>query len=243
MYNGGTNYTWNSAMALSFSEGQIPSKTMCEELCSNCTFIYGTVNGNDVYIAISNQNNVAIINPVYHTWSSTEYSGYSGYAWALHWNDGSLDYNTKDFNRYVRLVKKSYPNDIKAVTSDGTLTDKPNDDCVGVYVGDGNRGFIIGKNNISDNKAYWDNSYSTNGVVSGIYATDDSTTAKTDYNGYANTQALVALSSGGEAAKACYNDTITIGGETRHGYLGACGEWDLAYGGGTNKAAIDSLMS
>lgn len=244
MYNGGTYYTWNSAMALSFSEGQIPSKTMCEELRSNCTFIHGTVNGNDVYIAISNQNNVAIINPLGYTWSSTEYSSNSYVAWRLGWYNGRVSHGRKDTSDYqVRLVKKSYPEDIKAVTSDGTLTDKPNADCVGVYVGDGNRGFIIGKNNISSNTAYWDNSYSTNGVVSGVYATDSSTTAKTDYNGYANTQALVALSSGGEAAKACYNDTITIGGETRHGYLGACGEWDLAYGGGTNKAAIDSLMS
>lgn len=243
MYIGGTSYTWNSAMALSFSEGQIPSKTMYEELCRNCTFIYGTVNGNYAYIAISNQNNVAIINPIDDTWSSTQSARDSGRAWCLRWDNGGVYTNTKNLSNYVRLVKKSYPSTIKAVTSDGTLTDSPDVNCVGVYVGDGNRGFIIGKNNISGNTTYWDNSYSTNGVVSGVYATDSSTTAKTDYNGYANTQALVALSSGGEAAKACYNDTITIDGETRHGYLGACGEWDLAYGGGTNKTAIDGLMS
>lgn len=111
-------------------------------------------------------------------------------------------------------------------------------DTVGVAVITDVCSFVIGKTNLG--YKYWDNSYSSNGVISGVTATDSTNTAKVDYNGVANTNAMRQKSSGCEAAKACYNSTVTINGSTAHGYLGGCGEWWQAY---QNKAAVDSAMS
>ena len=47
------------------------------------------------------------------------------------------------------------------------------------------------------------------------------------------------MDSGCEAAKYCYNNTLTINGTTKHGYLGGCGEWYLAW---QNKSAINTAL-
>ena len=111
----------------------------------------------------------------------------------------------------------------------------------GIAVSDGTHRFCIAKDMIQHvcsaseftDAEYW-GAYGTS--VSGVTTTTSSSTAKTDFNGVANTEAIVAQvqSSDGyfnkspwSAASLC-NDYIFPNGQ--HGYLGAVGEWSLVQG-------------
>lgn len=114
--------------------------------------------------------------------------------------------------------------------------------CIGVVVRDADKGvaFLIPKVTSADTTRYWDSNYSSNGEISGILTTTDATTAKTDYAGASNTDKIRAVQSAtNQAAGYCYSKTLTIGGVTKHGYLGSCGEWYLAW---QNKSAIDTAL-
>lgn len=146
------------------------------------------------------------------------------------YNSGSASYS----------LNVAWPNGIYAAYADGSMRTVANADtnAIGVAVITDNCKFIIDKGN--ETTAKWDNSYSTNGVISGCFATDDTNTAKTDYAGVTNTNAIAAVASGGEAAKHCRSCSKTINGSTVYGYLGACGEWNVAY---ANKSDITAMMS
>jgi hypothetical protein len=115
--------------------------------------------------------------------------------------------------------------------------------CIGVVVRDADKGvaFLIPKVTSRDTTMRWDSDYSSNGEISGILTTTDTTTAKTDYAGVSNTDKIRAKQSAtSQAAGYCYSKTLSISGVTKHGYLGACGEWYLAW---QNKSAIDSALT
>ena len=114
-----------------------------------------------------------------------------------------------------------------------------NDLAVGVAVIDENCSFVIGKTQ-SNNRIAW--SDTLNGTtVSGIVITQDSSIAKTDYAGEANSSIVRGLTSGeNNAFNWAYGNTITVSGTTLYGYIGAFGEWQTAY---NNKSSIDSALS
>lgn len=131
------------------------------------------------------------------------------------YNSGSASYS----------LNVAWPNGIYAAYADGSMRTAENADtnAIGVAVITDNCKFIIDKTN--DTNAAWDSQYSTNGVIAGCFATNDTNTAKTNYTGVSNTNAIAAVASGGEAAKYCRSCSKTIAGKTVYGYLGACGEW------------------
>lgn len=146
------------------------------------------------------------------------------------YNSGSASYS----------LNIAWPNGIYAAYADGSMRTAENADtnAIGVAVITDNCKFIIDKTN--NTNAAWDSNYSTNGVIAGCVATDDTNIAKTNYTGVSNTSAIAAVASGGEAAKYCRSCFKTIAGKTVYGYLGACGEWQTAY---DNKTTVDSIMS
>lgn len=103
----------------------------------------------------------------------------------------------------------------------------------GVAVIDSAAKFVIAKEQISSSMAWSSN---TSSLVDGVLATSDSTTAKTDYAGEANT-ALIAAIDTSKAAYSCANYEFPNG---QKGYLPALGEWAVAY---NYKADIVSAMS
>lgn len=113
--------------------------------------------------------------------------------------------------------------------------------CIGVVVRDADKGvaFLIPKVTSADTTMYWNNNTST--TVSGVTTTTDVNAAKVDYKGVANSNAMRSFdASTSYAAGFCNSKTITIGGITKNGYLGSCGEWYLAW---QNKSAIDTALS
>ena len=107
-----------------------------------------------------------------------------------------------------------------------------NDEANGVAVISDNAKFVIAKTSLGS--MAW--SSDTNNAVTGVMLTSDSSTAKTDYAGAANT-ALIAVDDTSGAAYACANFTFPNGVK---GYLPALGEWDDAY---AYKADIDAAMA
>ena len=147
------------------------------------------------------------------------------------------NYNSGSASYSLNVV---WPNGIYAAYADGSMRTADNADtnAIGVVVITDNCKFIIDKTN--NTKAAWDTQYLTNAVIAGCFATDDANTAKTNYTGVSNTNAIAAVATGGEAAKYCRSCSKTIAGKTVYGYLGACGEWQAVY---DNKTTVDSIMS
>lgn len=113
-----------------------------------------------------------------------------------------------------------------------------NDLAVGVAVIDENCSFVIGKE-ASVQKVWSNQLYGT--TVSGIVTIENSTIAKTDYAGEANSAIVRDLTSGeNNAFNWAYSNTITVNGTTLYGYIGALGEWWTAY---NNKSSIDSALN
>ena len=107
-----------------------------------------------------------------------------------------------------------------------------NDEANGVAVNAKEAGFVIAKNLLGTNA--W--SSNTSDLLEGILTTTNSTEAKKDFAGAANTAIIVAASTSG-AAVDCNNYTFPNGAK---GYLPASGELYVAY---NNKASIDAAMT
>lgn len=118
-------------------------------------------------------------------------------------------------------------------TSEWTAGGFANDQANGVAVCDISASFVIAKEYISYGMTWSSN---TSSLVSGVVATDDSTIAKTDYAGAANT-ALIAAIDTSKAAYSCANYAFPNGAK---GHLPALGEWAIAF---NNKRAVNSAMS
>lgn len=103
----------------------------------------------------------------------------------------------------------------------------------GVAVIDSAARFVIAKEQISSSMI-WSSDTST--LVDGVLADPNSTTAKTDYAGEANT-ALIVANDTSRAAYSCANYEFPNG---QKGYLPALGEWAVAY---KYKEDIVSAMS
>ena len=107
-----------------------------------------------------------------------------------------------------------------------------NGEANGVAIISDNAKFVIAKTSLG--KMAW--SSDTSNAVEGVMLTSDSTTARTDYAGAANT-ALIAVDDTSGAALACANFTFPNGAK---GHLPALGEWTDAY---AYKADIDAAMA
>lgn len=141
---------------------------------------------------------------------------------------GSVLYNVDSAGVYIQHIDGAlYTTDMW--TTGGFSNDVAN----GVAVIDANASFVIAKTQISSGMA-WSSDTST--LVEGILTTKDSTTAKTDYAGAANT-ALIAAIDTSMAAYSCANFEFPNG---QKGYLPALGEWAVAY---NNQTAIDAAMT
>ena len=118
---------------------------------------------------------------------------------------------------------------------DGTYTAN------GVAVITHNCQFIIALEDAAYTQCEW-GSYGT--TVSGITTTTDSSVAKTDRNGEAQTTKILSelgnSSSIDDAPAAYYCQAYTFPCGAKGGYLGAAGEWQVA---ADNKAAITSALS
>lgn len=114
---------------------------------------------------------------------------------------------------------------------------KPNSQANGVAVIDARHpqgGFIIAKDD-DDVLKVWG---TYNKLLSNILTTDDYNIAKTDYLGKQNTEQIIAQDRPTcEAAIYCNSFTFPNGNK---GYLGAAGEWGIAY---KNKQNIDICLS
>ena len=112
-----------------------------------------------------------------------------------------------------------------------------NSDAVGVAVKTSACSFVIAPNEI--NAVQWGGNGT---IIPGCTNTSSQSTAQTDYNGKANTDAIVAQfgvpsRNNRYAAYYCLNYSFKNGAK---GYLGAAGEWYQAY---QNKSQINACMS
>ena len=145
--------------------------------------------------------------------------------------------------RTVTVTYAKKPNGVYIYDNTGTLTaverwsTANNSSAIGVAVVSDNCSFVIDKGNPKQHCAWSD--YDR---VSEIITTADSTMAKTDYKGEANTTQIINQLGSGNAPAAdyCRERSYTVNGVTLQGYLGALGEWQIAY---NNKSAIDSALS
>ena len=109
-----------------------------------------------------------------------------------------------------------------------------NEEASGVAVKTDNCAFVIAKE--EQTKIQWSESYV---VINGCATYTDENTAKEDYNGKQNTDAIVAQLGSSEtyAARYCREYTFPHGVK---GYLPALGEWCETY---QNKTDVDACMS
>lgn len=118
-------------------------------------------------------------------------------------------------------------------TEEWTAKGFSNDEANGVAVVAEEAQFVIAKNNISD-AMRWSSDVST--LVDGMFTTNDSVIAKTDFAGQENTALMLATDTSG-AGFSCANYTFPNG---QKGYLPALGELDVAQ---KNKSAINAMMT
>ena len=141
---------------------------------------------------------------------------------------------------YTKLVNGIYIYDKTGVlTAVESWNTSNNSSAVGVAVVSDNCAFVIEKK-VSYSTKTW-GGHGTE--ISGIVTATDSSTALLDYAGNSNTTKIInQLGFGNNAPTAvyCMTRTMTVGGTTLYGYLGALGEWQTAY---NNKSSIDSALS
>jgi len=111
-----------------------------------------------------------------------------------------------------------------------------NSKAVGILVSTSACTFVMALKDAYSSSCTW-GGYGT--TVSGIVTTTDSSTAKVDYAGAANTAKIIAQLGASSALAANYCQTFTFpNGKT--GYMGAAGEWQAVL---DNKSAIDTALS
>lgn len=145
-------------------------------------------------------------------------------------------------SRTVTVTFEELRSGIFVMTASGSEVDveQATTSCIGVVVRDVKRGvaFLIPKVTSDDPLMYWSNNTTS---VSGVHTTTNTVAAKGNYAGQSNTTAAIAANSSASYAPGyCYNNTIMINGNSVHGYLGAAGEWNIAY---SNKTTIDNALS
>lgn len=118
-------------------------------------------------------------------------------------------------------------------TDEWTAGGFTNDVANGVAVFGNNAKFVIAKDYVNTSMP-WSSNIST--LVNGIFTSTDSTVAKTDFAGQANTELMLATDKSG-AGYSCANFTFPNG---EKGYLPSLGEWSVAF---ANKTAIDEAMT
>lgn len=154
---------------------------------------------------------------------------------------GSTEIN-KAYIGNTLVYQKSAPNGVYIKRTNNLLYTSDNwdiawnDEAIGVAVisdshPDG--GFIISKNNADSTKVYGDETLS----VTGIITSGDMNTALKDFSGRTNTDNILNQDETYlTAAYFCAGHSFPNG---YGGYLGALGEWDIAY---QNKPEVDKCM-
>lgn len=177
-------------------------------------------------------------------WCSTQGSLYNG--WMMWWYNEEISIYEKGVDLYIRpfTTLKPSKDGIYILGIDNILYkdyewSQPNENAVGIAVIDSrhpNGGFVIAKENKNDLSWSKDGVYD---LVSGVTTTTDSSTAKVDYKGIENTNAIVNHfgDSTDYSAGYCNNYTFPNG---QKGYLGALGEWQIAY---ENKSEVDTCLA
>ena len=107
-----------------------------------------------------------------------------------------------------------------------------NADADGIAVSDGTHRFVVAKNDCGS-RAWGSSSLAVTGIVTTTSVSD----ALTDYNGKANTDAIINQDSNAVAARYARKTENFPSGKA--GYLGAAGEWDIYY---RFSSLIDTLM-
>ncbi len=189
-----------------------------------------TVNG--TAYTYSSAFSVKIPYGTYYTVSANDKSGYS--------TPSAQTFTANQATRSVTLTYTYNPTGVYILDTDGNLTTAANwntannSKAVGVFVGTDNCKFVIAPD--SDGTSTW-GGYGT--TISGIVTTIDSTTAKKDYAGSANTDKIISQlgASNAKAANYCKSYTFKNG---KSGYLWSLGEMQAAY---DNKSAIDTALS
>lgn len=114
-----------------------------------------------------------------------------------------------------------------------------NEEAVGVAVITDNTRMCIGKSGRNSGIAWSNNLYGID-----IPGVTNANSSNDDYNGQANTAAIIAAApeedSSNNAAHWCYTQTITVNENTVHGYLPAIGELYDAY---QNKSIVNNTIS
>lgn len=139
----------------------------------------------------------------------------------------------------IPMVPEYAPNGVYIMHKDRFLVKRenwtyPNEEASGVAVKTNNCAFVIAKEEQSF--IQWE-AYGT--LINGCTTTTNSSTAKNDYNGKQNTDAIVSQlgTSDTYAARYCKGYTFPHGAQ---GYLPALGELREAY---QNKSEVDACMS
>ena len=173
-----------------------------------------------------------------YTVSASSVKGYTATV-----SESSITANSK--TRTVTVTYAKLANGIYICDNTGNLTTVEswntanNSSAIGVAVVSDNCSFVIGKTQSNSGIVWTSKLYGT--TISGIVTTENSSTAKTDYAGEANSSVVRGLTSGEtNAFNWAYSNTITVNGTTLYGYIGALGEWWTAY---NNKSSIDSALS
>ena len=194
-------------------------------------------------ITVNGQNQTATSGTYYIPYGTAytvSASSVKGYTATVSESSITANSNTRTVTvTYVILAYGIYICDnTGAFTDVGSWNAANNSSAIGVAVISDNCSFIIGKTQSNNGIVWSDKLYGT--TVSGIVTTENSSTAKTDYAGEANSAIVRGLTSGeNNAFNWAYGNTITVSGTTLYGYIGALGEWWTAY---NNKSSINRAL-
>ena len=234
-----------------FNDWYIPAVEQLKLICAQKT---------NIDTALENMNGTKIGNGSY--WSSSEGDFYYGVYHDFYYNSYQVD--NKNVFKKIRFIRDlnfestentgllinsaGKANGVYVITATGELVDKATAaaDAIGVALITDNQRIMIAKSNASDgtnNTLYWGYNLQDKDVE-GINNTSSSNTAKTDYNGAANTAAIIAAYSQHsvtmDAKDMCKVLASYAEGGFTDWYVPAAGQLYEIY---TNKSAINSILS
>lgn len=179
-------------------------------------------------------------------WASTQYK--EGYGWTIYTGTGSTTYGAKSATNYrtraftyLPFKQEEYKGtyilgtDNKLYTQNEWRSAADLPQAVGVAVVEPESQFIVAPKENASNLKF--GGYGTR--ISDIVTTTDSAVAALDFQGQHNTEQIISQLGAGNAPAAEYcANYIFPNGQT--GYLGAAGQWSIAY---NNKTEIDTCIS
>ncbi len=232
-----------------------PSSQTFITVAGNSRAITMTYQTEVVTVTVSASNGASMsgqkitVNGTAYTYSSTfsvKVPFGTSYTVSANSKDGYSTPSTQTFtaNQATRSVTLTYtyaPTGVYILDTDSNLTTAANwntannSKAVGVFVGTDNCKFVIAPEDSGDTLTW--GGYGT--TISGIVTTADSSTAKKDYAGSANTDKIISQLGASNAPVANYCKSYTFK-NGKSGYLWSLGEMQAAY---DNKSAINTALS